>query len=890
VDITGTLGGGGALNGSNQTIATVTPGPSSGQFTVNGYTIPAFAPTAEQSGQATTAGNQFTIDPGPAAVGTTTSPIFTAATSGQLTIVGGTTVIIGSGTRQGTVFFETRNGFQTAPAPPVTFTTPSGSNYIYCSNLPLGPPNVIRRWIAFTEAGQNNVAGGSFYTIPSPVQFTVNGITYISSALVINDNTSTTFTATFTDNVLLSATEIDVQGNDLFNEIELGNPAWTVSYAGRQFYGLCNAKIQNFENLSFDAGYLANPGGVLLPLGWQIQADPTSGSPASITSFSITSDVGTLYAINSFAAGQQVYIQGLTTGTYFNNITFTVLSANSTSFTVAIVQGNVALTSDSGTATPINLGATLLASPIFGNSFFIQNSTAAPAATLGMIYQSAYQDQYGVNILQPNTLYSVRVTCRSNAASGSLVVDLTGLNQGSGFGFPSASYSLPCTSMTSSFVTYTGSIAFSGNLANVGFGGATPVPTNLQLRLYAENLPANGDIEIDRIEIFPTQNAIDKTTVYVSYIDNPEAIDAVTGQLTVNDTNTQPVNGAIELFDSLYLLKTSSMFVTEDSPSAEPNQWDIKTVSNTVGAIGPNAFDFGEQWFITACKSGLFLFVGHQPMKIMHEISAVWNAINWTYGNTIWVKNDVANRKIYVGVPLPTGPGTASYQWVPDATPNAAPTIPNVVLMCSYEGLESAEDLSTGQQLRETMFSTLVAPDARRKWSIWTIASPYADYITQNDGNAPLMFGSGNHTSSILALDPVAASDYGVGAIPSRYVTYGFCDPKEGAQNGMGTLRKRWVGFTSLIEESDAAGAIANCNCSVTFYPNTLNATYPYVVPGGITLQAEPQNDVERPLNVGATRVFVEFETNLVNAGFNLSALTMIGNPETHTPLRGISS
>jgi hypothetical protein len=355
----------------------------------------------------------------------------------------------------------------------------------------------------------------------------------------------------------------------------------------------------------------------------------------------------------------------------------------------------------------------------------------------------------------------------------------------------------------------------------------------------------------------------------------------VTGQLTVNDTNTQPVNGAVELFDSLYLLKTSSMFVTEDTPDAEPNQWTIKTVSNTVGAIGPNAFDVGEQFFITACRQGIFLFVGHQPMKLNHEIIQVWNAINWKAGNTIWVRNDVTNRKLYVGVPLPTGPSSVSAQWLPNAPVNAAPTSPNVVLMCSYEGLESAEDISTGQQLRETMFSTLVAPDAKRKWSIWTIQSPYADFITQNNGNAPLMFGSGTNTSQILALDPSATSDAGL-AIDSIYTTAAFSDPKEGMQNGIGALRKRWTYFTTLIS---GVG-----NAAVRFYTNTLKATYPYTVPGGINLQADPQNDVERTINVGGTRAFVEFETNQVGAGFSLNALTMIGNPETHTPLRGISS
>lgn len=888
VDITGTLNATGQLNGPGQLISSVT-GTTTGQFTITGYTVGVQALTPELSGQALSYGTQFSIDPGPSTLNTTTSPIYGNATSGQLVIIGGSSTVIGAGTRQGTVFFQTRNGFTTAPAPPVTFTTPSNTNYIFASNIPIGPPDVIARWICFTEAGQNNVAGGSFYTIPTPVDYTVNGITYVSSSLVINDNTTTSAKFTFTDQVLLSATEIDIQGANQFNEIEIGNPAWNVSYANRMFYGLCNTKIQNFNNLSFDGGYLANPGGNLLPLGWSVQADPTTGVPASITSFSISGGVVTFVSNNSFAAGQTVYITGLTTGTYLNNLQYTVLAAglSASQFEVNTSASSISSTPDSGLATPLNIGSTLQNSTVFGTSYLIQNTTGAPQLSLGMIYQSAYQDAYNQNILLPNTLYSVRVTCRTNTMIGGLTIDLTDLVQGhtggaqtATFGTTYASFGLPCNEMTSSFKTYTGSLVFNGNLQDTGFGGLTPVPSTLQLRVFAGSLGTQGDIEIDRIEIFPTQTPIDKTTVYASYVDNPEAFDSRTGQLQVNATNTQPVNGALELFDSLYLLKSSSMFVTDDSSGSEPSKWDIRTVSNTVGAIGPNSFDSGEQWMITACRQGVFLFVGKQPMKINHEIIQVWNAINWQAGKTIWLKNDITNRKLYIGVPLPTGPNSASASWLPNAATNATPTSPNVVLMCSYEGLESAEDLATGQQLRETMFSTLVAPDARRKWSIWTIPSPYADFITQENLNAPLMFGSGTSSSQILGLDDNATSDAGI-AIDAIYTTAGFVDPNAGQQNGTGTLRKLWSYFTTLIRGTG--------NCTVTMFPNTLSATYPNVLPGGINLQTDPQNDLERPLNVQGTRVFVQFETNAIGSEFNLSSVVMVGQDNKMTPVRGLS-
>ena len=73
---------------------------------------------------------------------------------------------------------------------------------------------------------------------------------------MINDNVTTSATFSFSDFALQNGRAIDVYGFDLFNQIEIGNPGWIVNYYSRNFYGLCQNKIQNFVNLSFDGGYL----------------------------------------------------------------------------------------------------------------------------------------------------------------------------------------------------------------------------------------------------------------------------------------------------------------------------------------------------------------------------------------------------------------------------------------------------------------------------------------------------------------------------------------------------------------------------------------------------------------------------------------------------------
>src|SRR5208282_2097078 len=119
----------------------------------NGFGAQSFSVQAEV-GQATTSGTKFQIDPGPLTLGNTAdSPIYGNSGGGFITLVGSSSVVVGTGTRKGTCFFITRNGYWTPFPAPVLFTTAENTNYILVSNIPIGPPNVIARAIVFTEAG-----------------------------------------------------------------------------------------------------------------------------------------------------------------------------------------------------------------------------------------------------------------------------------------------------------------------------------------------------------------------------------------------------------------------------------------------------------------------------------------------------------------------------------------------------------------------------------------------------------------------------------------------------------------------------------------------------------------------------------------------------------------
>ncbi len=735
------------------------------------------ATSAPEDGLATTAGTLFQIDPGIADVGGSSDPILGNSNGGTLTFVGSAAQLIATGTRQGSVFFITRNGYYTAPAPPVTFTIPENTLSLSVSNIPIGPPNVIGRGIILTDAGQNGVPGGNFFTIPTPVTYIVNNVSYTATALIINDNVSTSAVFSFTDSVLLNALAVDVYGYNLFNQIEIGDPVWIASYDSRNWYGKCINKVQNFVNLSFDGGYLS---GSTAPLGWT---------------------------------------QGDTYGA-------------------------------------------LITSPKFGNAYYISNGSGSTLASAGMISQSAYQDAYKQPIINGNTAYSVRVTCSNPTGNqvGNLVVSLT-----SG-GVTYGSFTLPLASMTTELSIYSGTL-----LVNT----LATVPLGMQLNVSATGLGNTSDVLIDRVDIIPTAIPILATTIFGSYAGLPEQVDAITGQVGVSSENEQPVNGAMVMYDTLYLLKGwggtnpgSSLYSLQKSSNLEPAQWDEPEVAQrSGGAIGPLAFDLGEQWFLGASREGLYLFVGGQPGKIMQEIYQVWDAINWQYGNTIWVKDDSVRRRLYIGVPLPT-----PNFWLPNAPSNPNPTSPNVILMCNYQGLDSGEALKMSPQMHTTMFGTLNAIDMRRKWSIWQIPSPFANFVA-GENDQEFYICNGKQNSKIYMLDDTNETDDGV-PIDSLYTTAGLVELSKRAQTqGIGSGRMRWDYIVAALE---SAG-----NIGVTLYPNRLfgpgdpTAGYSaWQLPGGFSPGKPAYNDSGAPLNFAATRTFVEFREN-DGHGFTLSNISL---------------
>jgi len=821
-------GAGYTLSPFNLIANIIVPGSlGAGSFDITGFTSGLPIPLASENGQGVTFGKNFTIDPGTLTLGTGTNPIYgnagpSSATTGLFFTSNPNAPAIGAGTRQGVVFFITKTGYETTPSYPVVFTVPENATSIQVTNLPIGPPNVVARGIALTEAGQNGVPGANFYVIEQDVVVQVqNGSPVTYKSTVINDNLSTTATLTFSDAVLLNSREIDVQGDNLFNLIELGSSAWDVAYAGRMFYGLQLNKINNWTSgggLTFDGGFLPSAtGGNVIPLGWQAA-------------------------------------QGIT-------------------------------------------DATLITSAVTGQSLYINNTTGSTIHNAGLIFQTAYKDTNKVPIIDINTQYSVRVAARapSGGTVGTLTITLSNYNQNNSTPdsqfFPVwGSFTVPLSSMSTNIQVFT------GKLLTVPFASSGGVPSTLTLSVQVVDLGSGSDCEIDRIEVFDTSTPYLKSQVYGSYIGKPESIDASSsgGIIDTTSENAQPCMGAFVMRDLLYLLKTNSMYSTQDNPNSEPGGWGLHEVSNKVGTIGISSYDVGEEWMVTACRAGVFGFNGGQPTKLMQELWNLWEVINWNAGNTIVLRNDIVNKRMFIAIPLPTGTdpvtgvSTKSTLWLPNAPYNPAPTTPNVMLMLNYQGMATFEEMIGSPGVHTTMFGTLAAPDMKRKWSIWNISTPYMEFIMRPDEEStPLFICNGIGTSKIYQLDDQKYSDDGV-AINSLYTTYGFVNAAKAATLPIfGFHAKRYSVFqTNIVGVQSSKGTANNpTNAMVRMLPNTINPRYPYTVPIGIPLVTPAADDYFRPINVRGNRMFVEVSTNAVGSAFNVSKMLLTGKADAWSTL-----
>lgn len=162
---------------------------------------------------------------------------------------------ISPGEHQVCQHFLLDDGTITPPSPPARFT--AKVNQYPLVSLAIGPANVKARILSFT-----GVNGGDFAMLLVPAR--VGGL-QISTTTVIQDNVTQSAIVDFPDTALLSATRIDIPGNNLFQCFPLTTPDGTAWYSDRMWWKGEKNVMLGMQNMAFDGGTAPTN---LLPLGW----------------------------------------------------------------------------------------------------------------------------------------------------------------------------------------------------------------------------------------------------------------------------------------------------------------------------------------------------------------------------------------------------------------------------------------------------------------------------------------------------------------------------------------------------------------------------------------------------------------------------------------------
>ncbi len=180
-------------------------------------------------------------------------------------------------------------------------------------------------------------------------------------------------------------------------------------------------------------------------------------------------------------------------------------------------------------------GAKEASDTVWGFAYRIYGPVPAGPSTRGMISQSAHRDTDSVPILQPGMKYSVRLRAARGSSLGAatLTVDIFSASAG-----VLANANVASAQLTAAYQEFI-----------VAFSAVTPanIPADAVLRIYAnfEDAPAPAEsLVVDCIEIFATVQPVNLSQIRASYAEDPESYDAITGILSVAESNGQAVRAA----------------------------------------------------------------------------------------------------------------------------------------------------------------------------------------------------------------------------------------------------------------------------------------------------------------------------------------------------------
>ena len=768
------------------------------------------------------------------------------------------------GPRSAVLIFESANGAQTAPSIPIQLYPVGGSNLLQASNLLIGPPGTAKRIVALTPAYGDSY----FYITPSYIPSSAGLSPVIGLGTIINDNTTIATILDFSDAQLTAGTEIDIAGNDLFNQIVLGPCLGCIEYEGRLgWWGEIN-EIKNLINNHFDGGY----------------------APV----FGIVSTAGTAVTLvggGGFVNGSGIPVANGST-IYINGVAYTILSVTDNSHLLltssAGVQTNVPfyILSAQGIVIPgwttSGPGAYLVPNvdPSLGFACQLQSSGGVTA----YIEQSFATDYYGGPIGEPLTTYIFRCLATyvpGSAVTSTLTVQITSASMGS-----------LAVGSISAFPSTQGWISFkvTGILPAV-------MPTDAVIKISFDSDAGGGSpatLTIDEIELIDASQPVLFQQMRMSYFGNEFGYDQETGVLGLD--GSAKITAAFKQRGYLYALSDGPLFQTQNTGQGEPNTWSFPAFAGDGNCFGPNAVTTtdpkqdGSEVAWWAGAMGLQVFNGGPPKKLSQEIQPTWESINQNAPTAAWVRNDSVERLVYVGIP--TGMATKC----------------NLVLPMSFRAVDAAYNVP--DPIHTSYSGKVIATDLCRKWTRWNTPMSCGAMLTQPGFERQMFFG-GQEFSNFYSLNFAKYTDDDYGQIFSYYTTYFFFNhdieqntPALGLHQKLFSYLSAYITGVGFIQPTALANNLGNPWGTTAAKWDPINLTWvnsgipsnPFAaVPltSGILL-----NDLEWGLNIkNVARVAIKWQPSPnpqgdspspeTDSAFVLTHMVMSAREDRVSPVRG---
>jgi hypothetical protein len=493
------------------------------------------------------------------------------------------------------------------------------------------------------------------------------------------------------------------------------------------------------------------------------------------------------------------------------------------------------------------------------------NGTGAP---LGQIQQSAYQDSFNQTILSPNTQYTFWFKATASAAG--LTGNVQAILSSASLGFSSTAQ-IPINTCPTT-----------GGFVKGDFSLKTPavIPADLLLTIQQTGLNLGATITLDEMMIVFTAQPYRETEFTMSYVNDFESFDGVTGNLgSTEDTN--PILAVNSLRGTMYFQTTENMHQTRDNGLTEPGGpgggWQVDQIE-AVGAMSVNSMGpptEGENWFMTASAGasglGLYIFDGGVTRKISQEYQTWFDSINKATQNTSWVVNDAVNRRTYIGTPQ----GTAAR--------------PNLLLVLDYRELDGEGQISTSGPIHISYSGKMIASDLVRKWTRWNLTLNCGALLVRPGNVKEFCVGDGNGQAPSAApgfgnsyfFDPAKLTDDDFGQIFPYYTTYFFITPEMEQQYQMGSHRHSYSYLTARVT---GAGIL-----QITPLMNEL--TNPLRGLRGQQLTSTLTFDIERTLQFSGERCAFRFAVTPLagqtDVKFSIQRLCITMKEESYQPVAG---